>query len=218
MIKSPITPNFYDAMQDFKWQIFYNLYCHLPGSIVSYDRVNQTAVVQPGLQRVLPSLVGNLGYTLANYKPVVDVPVYIMQGGGVSIGADPVPGDPCMLCVIDRNMDAWILNGGTPAPLSDRAHDLSDCFALVGFNPTSKPLVSARLAGEVGIAEPLTGTGAKVVVKNGKISIASNAQNLLIILQTLIAGIQGATAGGNPIVDATGNIATALTDLVALLY
>lgn len=44
-----------------------------------------------------------------------------------------------------------------------------------------------------------------------------SGKNLRTVLQNLIQGIQGATAAGSPIVDATGKIAVALTDLVSVL-
>lgn len=42
-------------------------------------------------------------------------------------------------------------------------------------------------------------------------------KNLRTVLQNLIQGLQGATAAGSPIVDTTGKIALALTDLASIL-
>ncbi len=44
-----------------------------------------------------------------------------------------------------------------------------------------------------------------------------SGKNLRTVLQNLIQGIQGATFGGYPCVDATGKIAAALTDLASVL-
>lgn len=231
-IKAPMTPTFTDAMNNFRAQIFYDLFCHLPGSIVSYDRATGLASVQPGLKRVYPNYTTPSGQTTAPYPQINGVPVFMVQGGGVSIGVDPVPGDPCLLCIVDRNMDAWKQNGGQPAPLSDRAHSLADCFAIVGFNPLSKPLASARDEGEAGIAEPLAGTGAKVVVMDGKISVANNAKNLATILASLmttLSSLQAALASMTTasilagttqatIAGLAASIATITADLAALLY
>lgn len=52
---------------------------------------------------------------------------------------------------------------------------------------------------------------------NSKAYLANASYDLRTALQTLIEGVQGATAGGNPIVDATGKIATALTQIQGLL-
>ncbi len=193
MNRTPTTPTFPDLLDKFEDSIFYNLFCHLPGSIVSYDRTTGLAVVQPGLLRVFPNYAAPGAQTTAPYKPIANVPVFFAQAGGVSIGGDPKAGDPCMLAVLDRNVDAWLQNGGQPAPGTDRAHSLSDCFCFVGFNPISAPLASARLAGEVGIAEPLAGTGAKVVVKNGLVSIGNNTTTLLLALNALCTALDALT-------------------------
>jgi len=51
----------------------------------------------------------------------------------------------------------------------------------------------------------------------GTLYIGGPAYNLRAALQNLVQGIQGATAGGDPIVDATGKIALALTQIQGLL-
>lgn len=211
--KSPQTPTFPDAMRNFRKQIFYDLYSHLPASVVKFDRTTGLASVQPGLQRVYPNFAAPTGQTTAGYPQLDSVPVFILQGGGVSLGADPAPSDPCLLCVADRNIDAWVQNGGQPAPLSDRAHDLSDCFALVGFNPVSRPLLSARLAGEGGIADAL----AKVVVKNGMVKISNGplpANSLGGILNVFFA----ATAAATTVPQIAAAAAVAEASLATLLY
>jgi len=52
---------------------------------------------------------------------------------------------------------------------------------------------------------------------NGKVFLRNAAASLFTVLQEFIQGVQGATAGGNPIVDATGKIALALSQLQALM-
>lgn len=214
MNKTPHVPTFPDAMRNFRDQIFYDLYCHLPGSIVSFDRASGLASVAIGLKRVVPNYAVPTGQNTYAYPQLDSVPVYTLQGSGGSVGADPAPGDPCLLVVLDRNIDAWLQNGGAQAPVSDRAHDLSDCFCFVGFNPTTKPLISARLAGECGISDAL----AKVVVKNGLVDISNGplpANNLGGILTTLFSAL-AADPGLSPASHTA--LALANTELAALLY
>lgn len=214
--KTPQTPTFKDAMTNFAKDLRFGLYCHLPGTIVDFDRTKGTATVQPGVKRVYPNYAAPGGQKTAPYPTLTKVPVFLLQGGGASVGADPKSGDYCLLLVADRNMDAWKQNGGQQAPLSDRAHDLSDCFALVGFNPTVKPPQSARLAGECGVADLL----AKVVVKNGLVNISTGAGaiSLKTILTTFLAAV-----AADPIFLATSPAvaaaaAAAETQLATLLY
>ncbi len=59
---------------------------------------------------------------------------------------------------------------------------------------------------------------ARVKLKaGGTIYVGGPTHDLRTALQNLVQGVQGATAGGNPIVDATGKIALALTQIQGLL-
>lgn len=169
--KTPHIPTFADAMENFRKDLGWRLYCHLPGNVVAFQRATMTASVQVALKQVVPDYTVPTGSRTSPYPQLENVPVFTLQGGGASMGADPAPGDACLICVLDRNIDAWYQNGGQmpAAPLSDRAHDLSDAFCLVGFNPLAKPLMTARLPGEAGLADAL----AKVVVKNGLVNISN---------------------------------------------
>lgn len=212
--KTPQTPDFYQAMQNYGRTLRYNFYCHLPGEVITYDRTKGRADIRIGLKRVIPDYTTSTGFKLADYPQLSGVPIFFGQGGGASIGADPAPGDPCLIVVLDRNVDAWLQNGGQQAPVSDRSHDLSDCFAFVGFNNLAKPLVSARLAGEAGIADAV----AKVVVKAGLIDIsngplpANNLGGILTTLFTALAADPGLSGASHTA------LAAANASLATLLY
>lgn len=211
--KAPIIPTFTDALDNFRKYLGYNLYCHLPGTIVSYNRTTQRAVINIAMQKVIPNFeLPAAAYTIP-YPQLSDVPVFFPQADSVSVGGDPVAGDPCLLCILDRNMDAWKQDATSQAPLSDRAHNISDCFAIVGFNPLSTPLASARVEGDFGIAEPLAGTGAKIVVNGGFVTIANNTANLALILTTLLTAIGAATT----VADIAAAATTANASLALLL-
>lgn len=193
--KTPHVPTFPDAMENFRKDLGYRLYCHLPGTVVSFNRTKMTANVAVALKQVIPDYTVPTGQRVFPYPTLSEVPVFALQGGGASVGADPAAGDPCLICVLDRNIDAWFQGDGQQpqAPLSDRAHDLSDAFCLVGFNPLAKPLVSARLAGECGVAD----AAAKVVVKNGLVNISNGplpANSLGGILDIFFTATAGATS------------------------
>lgn len=211
--KTPSTPSFADSMENFRKEINYRLYCHLPGEIVSFSRATMTASVQVGLKQVIPDYTSPTGQVLLPYPQIDDVPVFTLQGGGASVGADPASGDPCLICVMDRNIDAWLQNGGQQAPLSPRAHDLSDAFCFVGFSPLPKVLPAARAAGEAGVADAL----AAVVVKNGLISLRNGplpANSLGGILNTMLTAMGAATTVAEIAAAAT----TAQAALNLLLY
>lgn len=100
--------------------IFEMLRVAIPGSIVSYDSTNHTAVIQPGIRD-----------WKRNDKPplLMDVPVYSFGKYTVDITA----GDECLVVFSDTSIDGWFEQGGISSPISARRHDLSDGFAFVGF-------------------------------------------------------------------------------------
>lgn len=155
----------------------------MPGTIWTYDSAKKTAQVSPGYSRVY-----NDGTTKPIPALLVDVPVITLQGGGVHLGLPVIPGDECLVVFADFNIDAWFQNGGQPPPLDFRRHDLSDGFALVGVNSQARPLASALLATEGGLA---TAT-AKVAIDSAtqRITISAGGKVLAVVLTTALTALQ----------------------------
>lgn len=188
------------------------------GYIKTYDPVKRTASVI-----LAENLVLNDGTVVEIKKPLLDVPVFTLQGGGVHVGF-PIKasdtsadgkGDECLLVFADFNIDNWHLAGGQQTPTDARQHDISDGFALVGPNSLANPVATSLLAGEGGLAS----SAAKVAVapQTQLITIANGplpANNLNGILQTLLTALATATTFGQ--INAAA--ATAATQLATLLY
>lgn len=104
----------------------------IPGRVASFDEDTQTIIAEPMIsgeaedgQRVpLP--------------PVADVPILQLGGDDFVLTFNPTAGDPCLLLVSDRCIDAWYETGENRVPADFRQNDLSDCLAIVGFRP--KPM------------------------------------------------------------------------------
>lgn len=221
-------PPLYDVLQALKSEIFKTLRVCLPATITKVHSVGGAVTsvdAQPAVLLTIPQAGNSVGQSIP-YPQLLNCPVVTIQGGGTVGGvaaAFPIAiGDSCLVFFADRCMDAWKQNG-TPALIPNiRMHDLSDGFALVGINFPAKPLKVSLSAGEGGLCETVAsaGSGAKVVINpvTHKIKVANTTKNLETTLQLLIIGILGMTSGGNPMVDATGSIAIAATDLAELLY
>jgi Phage protein Gp138 N-terminal domain len=184
--------------------------CAKIGTIQDIDFTTMTASVQVVFQQQMRN---------GSYQTVpllTDVPVITPQGGGYSLQFPIEKGDTCLLIFADRNIDNWFQSGGVQPPADGRLHAISDAIALVGLNGLASPLGAAPSSTEARIVDKAGTT--KVGLSGGKITVANSSGTLLAALQTLVEGIQGATAGGNPLSDATGKIAQALTALQALLY
>lgn len=219
--KFVVPPNLSDALEFHRMDAAAQLRVALPGEIISYDAENRTAQIMVCYNRVY-----NTGEVKAISCPLVDVPMFTLQGGGLHASFPVLPGDECWVFFADINIDAWHKNGGQQTPLDRRRHDIADGFAFVGPNSLAKPLVTSLEATEGGIA----GASAKVAINKTTqlITIANDAQNLKEIINDTITQIMSVNAG----IAAEGTIPTAaaaasaanvqlaliLTRLAALLY
>jgi len=111
----------------------------LPGIIKSFNLDLQTVEVRPAVRR----LVTTTG-KLVELPLCVDVPAFFP--GGV-LTFDIAPNDSCVLAFSERCIDAWWATGKVSDPPELRNHDLSDAFALIGFQPRPTVLNDVSQAG-----------------------------------------------------------------------
>ena len=118
--------NRHEELQTLKKDILSYLHCALPGTVVSYDAESQTAVIQPAVSRVIPTVAEGSPSSVS--LPLLrDVPVFMPVSFEVN------EGDACLVIFADCDIDAWFETGEAEVPASDRMHSLSDGFAFVGF-------------------------------------------------------------------------------------
>ena len=201
-------PQLTDLMNLVREEIFASLNCMKIGKIQSFDTAKRTASIQIMFKRTA-------GDKIISHPVLVDCPIFTLQGGGGAVYMPIAAGDPCLVLFADRSIDDWYSSGSESAPTSPRCHDLSDGIAFVGINSLAGPLTAFPDAG-AGIAY----AGARLGLLGGKANIQNASKDLLTVLTSLVNGIQGLTCAspGSPVVDATGKVAAALTDLAALLY
>ncbi len=181
--KPIVEPTLIETLQALKADVFKNLYCHIPGTIQSFDGSAKTATIQLLFVTQLPD------GTTVNYPVLVDCPVFTNQGGGGAFQAPIESGDPCLVVFADRSIDAWFQNGTASVPFDQsggqpgRMHDLSDGMAFVGFNAVVSMLPDYS-ADELRMVMG----GAKVAISKstGLVTVASNTTTLLIVLSGLI--------------------------------
>lgn len=107
----------------------------LPGVIESFDAETVRADVRIALKRESEDLDGVR--TTLDWPKLADVPVCFPHFGGFSFTLPVAVGDEVLIQFAQRDMSKWLENGVEQAPVSLRAHDLSDAVVLVGMN--SKP-------------------------------------------------------------------------------
>ena len=161
----------------------------LPGKIKTYNPIKRTAEIILGYNRVY-----NDGTVKKIDSPLVDVPVFTNQGGGIHVSFPIIPGDECLVVFADINIDAWHAFGGQQTPLDQRRHDISDGFAIVGPNSLANPVLSFLLPIEGGLAGPIS----KVAINQltGQITISNlTGQSLLISLTAIITSMKAVNTG-----------------------
>ena len=118
--------NRHEELQALKQDILSSLHCALPGMVVSFDAESQTAVIQPAVSRIIPTVAEGSPSSVS--LPLLrDVPVFMPVSFEVN------PGDACLVIFADCDIDAWFETGEAEVPASGRMHSLSDGFAFVGF-------------------------------------------------------------------------------------
>jgi hypothetical protein len=108
----------------------------LPGIIVSFNPVAQTAIVQCAIRETLTI---NGIPTHVNIPQLLDVPVIFPRGGGFVLTFPVSEGDECLVIFSDLCIDMWWQNGGIQNRREARRHNFSDAFAILG--PFSQPNV-----------------------------------------------------------------------------
>lgn len=117
-----------------KADIFATFHCIKIGKIEKVTASEQTVEVSLTMRR--PAADG----TSTEYPLLVDVPYFVLQGGGAYIDMPITAGDYCLVLFSDRDIDTWWSTANVADPATTRKHDLSDGIAIVGLNPKTAPL------------------------------------------------------------------------------
>jgi hypothetical protein len=164
------TPDLIEILRQIMSQLSDRLCVSLPGKVVSYDSVTQSADVKPLLSKSLVDKDGN--EEKIELPEVKKVPVAFSRGGGHFVTFPLEPGDNVFLIFCDRSIDDfWFSDGGTPMDQNDfRSHDLSDAVAIPAFYPSKKSITDALGNDAVFGKEK----GVQVRSKGSSIDITSN--------------------------------------------
>lgn len=129
-----LDPSIDDLFEKLYNVIFSNINCVQIGKIDSFNKDEQTVKVQIQFKRALSKT------EIKSYPLLLDVPVFVLQGGGNFLEFPIEQGDYCIVLFNDRCIDDWFEAGIEKEPLCSRKHSLSDGIALIGINPKSSPL------------------------------------------------------------------------------
>jgi len=177
-----------DVLDRTKDEVYYNLNCVQVGSIVSYDPSKNTASIQIGMKRQLPT------DEVVDYPVLQDCPVMFLSGGQSFISLPITEGDTCLILFNDRDIDTWWYSGQNNVPPSGRAHSLSDAIVIVGVRNQTNAIDLPTNAIAINAGNK------KIVIKNTSQSLKplldelfdQLTQSLVMWLQTsLLTTLQG---------------------------
>lgn len=136
MIKKEIsklksTPRLQDVLDALKQDITKNINCVQVGEIKSFNATRQTATVELSIKQVVDEKDGVKRFQ--TISPLLECPCLFLGGGDSYLTIPPKVGDGCIVLFNDRDIDNWFFDGGKKAPASNRRHDFSDGFVIVGF-------------------------------------------------------------------------------------
>ena len=176
------TPSLAETLSTVMHHRIADIHTGLPGKVVSYNPVNQTANIQPMLMRNVINIDGS--ENLPEILPELpNVPVMFPRAGGFFIKFPVARGDDVWLSFGERSLDYYLAGPGTLTdPVDLRMHDLSDAVAFLGCGPFVK---SIKEVTNTDLVMGQDNLGAQIHIKDGGvIEITFAAGNMLTVQST----------------------------------
>jgi len=132
-----------DLLDLFGKNLMINFNSHHIGKIQEFDETDQTAIVSINYKKTffLPDALGVYQPQLVDYPLMADVPVMCFGGGNGALTFPIKPGDDCLLCFNDRDLDNWFQGSSSSAVATSRLHSFADGIALVGLRSRKDVIV-----------------------------------------------------------------------------
>lgn len=118
----------------------------LPGKVVSYDRVSQTAVVRTAVQFKFAHPDTGLP-TDYEAPAIARAPVAFPGGGDFSFTWELAAGDDVLLVFAERSLDEWKSRGGAQAVAAGdvRRFDVTDAIVIPALRSPADPIPAAGI-------------------------------------------------------------------------
>lgn len=129
-----------DVLRKTKTAIKKEINCIKVGKINSFDAAKQQAEVEIVISKII-SIDSEGVKTVRKYPLLVEVPSVVIGGGSAYLQMPINKGDTCLVLFNDDDIDGWVTNNET-TPYTNRKHDLTDAFCLVGVNNETQTRVA----------------------------------------------------------------------------
>jgi len=185
--ENPRTPTLAETIQKLVDAKFLDLHTNLPVKIVSYNYVQNLAVVQPLLKRKYKSEDFPV-----ELPTISNVPVAFPRIGNAWLRLPVKPGDEGSIKIMERSIDKWLTEGGSVDPNDPRKFSLSDAVFEPGLTSQKNIMISA---GANGSLELQHNNSYIEISETGKFKISDGVNELFDILVTLTEDLKTATDG-----------------------
>ena len=151
----------------------------LPGVVLSYDSVTQTATVKPVIREAFEE---DDEVFSVDFEPIPSVPVAHWRAGDFAIHSPLKAGDFVTLLVQDRSIDEFMATGGTDVTPQDlRRFDWTDAVALP--MPMSPTPIAGLLDDRMVIGSP---DANMVLTEAGGMALTAGDDELFAVLTDLL--------------------------------
>ncbi len=211
----PNEPELKDLLNLHQKNILLNFCSHHVATVQSFDAETQTATATINYTKTFlrPNAQGVYGPVQVDYPVLTDAPVMFLGGGDGALTFPVAQGDECLVLFNDRDLDNWFQGSSGAAVATSRLHSFSDAIILVGLRSLPNVLTSfsddaielRTKSGNAKVAVKADGSNVKVTAPTitleinsaGKLKVTNDTGEFVA---ALIAALQGATAGGFPLV------------------
>jgi hypothetical protein len=179
----PLDPTFQELLDAVIKSRLLEVHTAIPGKVVSYDEVTQTAEVAPVVQRAEPKEDG--GNTLTPLPSIPNVPVQWPRGGRRNGLLLPLsPGDHVLLVFSEAATGHWRASGELAPPGDLRRHSLGYPIAIPGIEHEGAAMDGASQDEARMIVDQALAVGDAVGVSNAQPVMVADA-----FMQAMQAGL-----------------------------
>lgn len=182
-------PSLSDLLNEFGRSIKIETNCHAIATVQSFNSLKQTIRATMTYTQLFYETQSNgiSAPVLKSYPILVDCPVVILGGGNAHLTMPISPGDDCLICFNDRDLDNWHAGKSGGSTATGRLHSFADGIAIVGLNSLAKSIANY----DTTRAKLFWKGGASVGVGAHKVKIENQIESLNAILQDLVSAIAG---------------------------
>lgn len=156
------------------------IHTSMPGKVVSYNSLAQTADVQPMCKRQLFTADGEKVYESLPLLP--GVPVCFPRGGGYVVTFPLQAGDTVVLVFSEAGLAEFLETGSEAEPWDTRRHHISNAVAIPSISPDTAPLASGdNSARTAGIVIGKDGANEQIRFASGSIKLGADATDFVAL-------------------------------------